>query len=198
LVLASVVGCVGCESQAADLREWRPGDHDHTEQPGRDQVSVADGGPQNPLAAHGISDVVLVAWRQKCVRCHGTIGRGDGPQASMYAPPDLSDEKRQAALTDPDIHQLIRAGRGKMPAFDLPDSTLEGLVKLVRLIGGGPEPAAAASGAPPGSAAPVASGTAQSPTAPHPSPGRPPSPSPSPATRAGGTGAATPPSSATP
>lgn len=163
LVVALALACSGCESQAADLREWRPSDHDHTEAPGRDQVDVSDGGPQNPLAAHGITDVVLVAWRQKCVRCHGTIGRGDGPQAAMYSPPNLSDEQRQTQLTDRDIGQVIRTGRGKMPSFDLPDSTIDGLVKLIRLMAMKAQPAASGSAAPPGASAPSAGAPAPPP-----------------------------------
>lgn len=142
-----------CQSEAPDLREWKPSDHDHTSEPGRDQVDVSDPGA-NPLSAHGISEVVLLGWRQNCVRCHGVIGRGDGSQASATRPPDLTNPERQAQLTDADIKTVIRQGRGLMPAHDLPDSTLDGLVKLIRLLNASGKGMAA----PSGSAAPAASG----------------------------------------
>lgn len=198
VVLLASFASLGCDAEAPDLREWKPTDHDHTEAPGRDQVDVADGGAQNPLAAHGISDVVLVAWKQKCVTCHGTIGRGDGPQARMYAPPDLSDTKRQGEISDEDIAQVIKNGRGKMPAFDLPDSTIEGLVKLVRLIGGAADaPAGADSAAPAGSGAPPASATPHAATAPSTAPAQP-QPTPAAARPAGAGGSSARPTPAAP
>src|SRR5687768_11232083 len=115
---AAVVGLslviLACKSEAADLREWKPSDHDHTAQPGNDQVDVSDPAA-NPLSAHGISEVVLLSWRQSCVRCHGIIGRGDGPNAAMTRPPDLTNPERQAQLTDAAIASVIRQGRGLMP-----------------------------------------------------------------------------------
>ena len=148
---------VACKSEAHDLREWKPSDHDHTSEPGRDQVDVSDTETNNPLSAHGISEVVLLGWRQNCVRCHGVIGRGDGAQAASTRPPDLTNPERQAQLSDTDIKTVIRQGRGLMPAHDLPDSTIDGLVKLVRLLnasGKGVAEAPAGSAVPPGSAAP--------------------------------------------
>ncbi|HEU5076193.1 MAG TPA: cytochrome c, partial [Polyangiaceae bacterium] len=148
-ILGLSLFAIACKSEAHDLREWKPSDHDHTSEPGRDQVDVSDPA-SNPLSAHGISEVVLLGWRQNCVRCHGVIGRGDGSQAAATRPPDLTDPERQAQLTDADIKTVIRQGRGLMPAHDLPDSTIDGLVKLVRLLNssGRGMAAAAASAAP--------------------------------------------------
>jgi len=122
-----------CERDAPDVREWRPSDHDHTDNPAPAQVDVSDAGARGGML-HGIDEVVLVAWRQNCTTCHGIIGRGDGPQAPMTRPRNLSDAAWQASVTDNAIAQTIRRGRGAMPAFDLPEATLTGLVKLVRLF----------------------------------------------------------------
>jgi hypothetical protein len=167
-VLGLSLFTVACKSEAHDLREWKPSDHDHTSEPGRDQVDVSDPAA-NPLSAHGISEVVLLGWRQNCVRCHGVIGRGDGSQAGATRPPDLTNPERQAQLTDADIKAVIRQGRGLMPAHDLPDSTLDGMVKLIRLlnasgkgVAAGPGSASAAASAEPapGASAPVPAASA--------------------------------------
>src|SRR5690606_859770 len=109
---ALAASVLACAAPAADLREWTPSDHDHTSKPSQGQVDVSDPA-QNPLSAHGVSEVALLAWRQNCVRGHGVIGRGDGPQAALYRPPDLTDPERQEQLSDTEISTVIRNGRGQ-------------------------------------------------------------------------------------
>jgi cytochrome c oxidase cbb3-type subunit 3 len=142
-----------CNEQPPDLREWHPSDHDHTTNPGNDQVEGGpDAGTAPELAAHGLNEVVIVAWEQNCVRCHGRFGRGDGPQGPMVHAADLTNAKWQATASDDDIFKFIRDGRGLMPAFPLPDETLRALVQLIRLLGQATAPGASASAAPAGSA----------------------------------------------
>jgi mono/diheme cytochrome c family protein len=148
---AILLAVLGCSRAPADLREWTPSDHDHTQDPTGAQVPA-----NQPSSAgmFGISEVVLAAWRQNCTTCHGAIGRGDGPQAAMTKPRDLTDPGWQATLSDADIASVIKTGRGAMPAFELPESTVDGLVRLVRLLDptrartsdGGPEQAPADAG----------------------------------------------------
>lgn len=125
-------GCFGCNETPADLREWRPTDHDHTANPNADQVQVTDAGSSEP--GHGLDDVTIVAWQQNCTGCHGTLGRGDGPQGPMLHAADLSRPDWQAATTDEAIAATIRQGRGKMPAFPLPETTITRLVQLIRML----------------------------------------------------------------
>jgi mono/diheme cytochrome c family protein len=147
---------LGCNERPADVREWRVTDHDHTDNPGSGQVQVdpADAGAP---AVPGLEDVTIVAWQQNCTRCHGQLGRGDGPQGPMVKATNLSDPTWQGAVSDAQITASIKNGKGAMPAFPLPDGTIANLVKLVRMMnaaraGGHP------SAAPSSSAAPVTSG----------------------------------------
>ncbi|HEY3496007.1 MAG TPA: cytochrome c [Polyangiaceae bacterium] len=142
----------GCSQQPSDLREWRAADHDHTTNPGEGQVQGGpDAGTAPELAAHGLNEVAIVAWQQNCTRCHGSLGRGDGPQGVPLRATDFSNAAWQGAVSDEQILKSIRDGKGAMPAFPLPESTLKPLVQLVRLFGRASAPPASASAAPSGS-----------------------------------------------
>jgi cytochrome c oxidase cbb3-type subunit 3 len=158
LLLLSVLAC---NEQPPDLREWRVADHDHTDNPNSDQVQVDpnDAGAQAPP---GLEDVTIVAWKQNCTRCHGQLGRGDGPQGPMVKATDLADATWQQSVNDQQIARSIKEGKGAMPASNLPDSTIEKLVKLVRMMGKAQRAAeaSAASAAPSSSTPPRAASAA--------------------------------------
>lgn len=165
----------GCNNAPADMREWRATDHDHVTNPGSDQVQGGpDAGVSPELAKHGLNEVTIASWQQNCVRCHGRLGRGDGPQGPMLRATDLTDPRWQAAVSDEQMMKSIREGKGSMPAFDLPESTLRPLVALIRLFARAHGPAPADSGVPSASAGasavpparPSPSGTARAPAAP--------------------------------
>jgi mono/diheme cytochrome c family protein len=132
LMVASALafGVAACNRAPSDLREWRASDHDQADNPA--QEGQVDG--SNSLASLGIDEVTLAAWRENCVKCHGPMGRGDGPQGAMTRARDLSDAAFQAATPDEAIANTIRQGRGMMPAFNLPANTVSALVRLVRLF----------------------------------------------------------------
>ena len=137
-VLASLLAALSlmslaCNDTPADLRPWRVSDHDHTANPNADQVQVTDAGSAE-AANHGLDDVTIVAWQQNCTSCHGALGRGDGPQGQLLHAADLSRPDWQATVTDEAIASTIRTGRGKMPAFNLPDATIGRLVALIRML----------------------------------------------------------------
>jgi mono/diheme cytochrome c family protein len=167
-----LVATFACSQRPADTREWRPSDHDHTENPGSDQVQVDPKDAGTP-AVPGLEDVTIVAWEQNCTQCHGQLGRGDGPRGPMLKATNLSDPAWQGSVTDQQIAATIKLGKGNMPAFKLPDVTIVNLVKLVRMMNiarlqAHAEAAASASAAPSGSAgkpAPKPSGTAPAPKA---------------------------------
>jgi hypothetical protein len=105
----------------------------------------------------GIDEVVLTTWKQKCTICHGMIGQGDGPRGRETGARNLGDAAWQSTVSDDVLAASIRDGKGNMPAQALPDSTIAGLVQLVRKM--------APQLAPAGSAAPAPSGAPPAPPA---------------------------------
>ncbi|MCK6534864.1 MAG: cytochrome c [Polyangiaceae bacterium] len=146
LVLGALA--LGCNQAPSDVRPWRATDHDHTESPNAAQTDMTDGGQTGVM---GVDEVALAAWRANCVPCHGVIGRGDGPKGPSVKARDLTDAAWQAGVTDEQIASSIRQGKGQMPKFDLPASSVEQLVRLIRLLDARRAEAPAAPEAPPAS-----------------------------------------------
>lgn len=75
---------------------------------------------KNPVAR---TDAAIAAARaiylEQCSQCHGDTGKGDGPEAAMYAvkPPDMTDAKMMDEMTDGEIFYKISEGRQPMPGF---------------------------------------------------------------------------------
>jgi mono/diheme cytochrome c family protein len=127
------------------LTEWTPGDHHSTDDdklaPGMRQQAPAGTGQQarqGGSAANGseVTQLVDLAWRQQCSSCHGPAGKGDGQMGPMMKAPDLTREEWQSQVTDAQIAASIKSGKGKMPAFNMPDPVIEGLVARVRATRG--------------------------------------------------------------
>ena len=120
-----------------DLPEWTPGDHANVDKPAQGQVDTSKARPgMSKLEQQGVNDVILATWKQNCVPCHGVIGRGDGPQAKVFHPPDLTNPQWQKNAIDSEIRFTLKKGKGRMPAFaHLPEQTVTGLIKLVRMLG---------------------------------------------------------------
>lgn len=114
------------------------------------EASAAESDRKNPVPR---SDETLRAgralWRAHCETCHGTKGKGDGPNARLHerrkghAPRNLTDPAVQENLTDGDIFFRIGKGvvEGKniiMPAYEtkVPDEADRWkLVLFVRELG---------------------------------------------------------------
>jgi hypothetical protein len=75
----------------------------------------------------------------------------------MVRATDLTNPRWQSTATDDGIVKVIREGRGLMPAFPLPETTLRSFVQLIRLLGQATAAASSASAAGSVSAAPNAS-----------------------------------------
>jgi Cytochrome C oxidase, cbb3-type, subunit III len=130
-----LLATLGCQKPAADLREWKPQDHSNTTNAAA-QAKQSDG-KASPAPA-GLDEVTIATWSAKCVLCHGRIGKGDGPQAAMFQPRDLTDPAWQASVSDQRIAEVIQKGFNKMPGFALPEPTLSNMVQLIRRLNANP------------------------------------------------------------
>jgi hypothetical protein len=129
LAAALALALGGCDRGPSEVREWKPEDHD--------QPASAPGQVTARPGTEGLDPTLInVAWNNNCRTCHGPVGRGDGPQGPMVRAPDLTREEWQANISDEEIAATIRKGKNKMPAFDLPDQVVQGLVQRIRAARG--------------------------------------------------------------
>jgi mono/diheme cytochrome c family protein len=140
-ILAAAICASACDRPpSGDVKDWTPADHDRAE----DKQRIAQGGqPNAPNAGGGASAsqqnaaaIIEATWKQQCTTCHGGLGKGDGPNSPMFKPADLTREEWQAKVSDADIANVIRNGKGKMPKFELPDPILQGVVARIRFYRG--------------------------------------------------------------
>jgi mono/diheme cytochrome c family protein len=136
MVLGVSFSLAGCERDASGLTEWTPADHDHQTEPktrGRNNLAAVNQRKVNPRAAPSQRNQVIdVTWAKQCATCHGRRGKGDGPSSTMVKARDLTTPEFQANVSDEQLKKVIREGKDKMPAFNLPDSIIDGLVEHVR------------------------------------------------------------------
>lgn len=135
LVVAFTLGACDRPPSADKAREWTPADHDQL-----DPAQKVGSGPQvagKPAATQaGNRTLIEITWMQSCSACHGETGHGDGPNGPMVKAPDLTRGDWQSTVTDAEIAERIKTGKGLMPKFDMPDSTLQGLVARIRALRG--------------------------------------------------------------
>jgi mono/diheme cytochrome c family protein len=125
LAASAVPALGGCDRGPSEVREWTVDDHD--------QPPSAAGQVTARPGTEGVDPSLIdLAWRRNCATCHGAAGRGDGPQGPMVRAPDLTREEWQANISDDEMATIIRKGKNKMPAFDLPDQVVQGLVQRIR------------------------------------------------------------------
>ncbi len=131
LAAAAATACDKPPSDA-DLKEWGPGDHDRVE----DKQRAAQGGQPGQGGAQNAEALIEATWKTQCSACHGVIGKGDGPNAPMFKPADLTNAEWQGKVTDAEIAATIKNGKGKMPKLDAPDPIINGLVARIRFYRG--------------------------------------------------------------
>ena len=75
-------------------------------------------------------------YAQRCLGCHGTRGRGDGPVAASFPlpVPNFRATVKQKSVVQ--IRKIIREGKGMMPAYGpaLSGAEIQDMVFMVRLL----------------------------------------------------------------
>lgn len=80
-------------------------------------------------------------YAERCVQCHGVLGRGDGPAAPRPRPTNLSDRVWQSNVTNARLRAVLVSGGGAVGKSALmppnPDlakrpEDLDGLIAVVR------------------------------------------------------------------
>ena len=70
-------------------------------------------------------------YQEKCMLCHGTDGKGDGPAAAALSPAPQDFRTSQFWGTK-DVDQLIattvKNGKGQMPAFGLGQDEIKAII----------------------------------------------------------------------
>jgi mono/diheme cytochrome c family protein len=132
LISVSLLAIGGCGKKAE--REWSPTDHDRVDETPSgpqqaQQQAPRTAAPLASVAAAGPADV----WRSTCAPCHGATGKGDGPAGRALRAPDLT--ALQGRATDEQLANVIKNGRGQMPAYgSFPPELVGGLVKHIRSL----------------------------------------------------------------
>ncbi|HEX4209871.1 MAG TPA: cytochrome c [Candidatus Binataceae bacterium] len=103
-------------------------------------------GVNTQAGAAGDAQAWSKLFAQDCARCHGSSGKGDGPDlAKIHAdsPPDnLSDKGINAELSDYKIRKIVTGGgpavdkSSKMPAFGskLSPAQIEDVIAFIRTL----------------------------------------------------------------
>jgi len=79
-------------------------------------------------------DTGKALYEEKCLICHGTNGKGDGPAAAALspAPKDFNNPEfwRQKNV-DQIITKQVKNGKGAMPAFSLNDDEIKAIIDFM-------------------------------------------------------------------
>lgn len=104
-------------------------------------VVTAGAGLSGLLMAPSIAQAADVAngkkvYADKCARCHGTSGKGDGPKAETLEkkPADYTDEKKMGEFTDAQLKKITLEGKQPMPAYQgkVSDKDLDDVIAYIR------------------------------------------------------------------
>lgn len=122
-----------CSPDPGPTREWNKADHDKA-----DQGPNRGGRVKQRVEVSDEPELMELTWSKNCQRCHGATGKGDGPMGPAVQAPDLTRAEFLERVTDGQIVEIVRLGKGKMPPFEaLPARAVELLVKRIR-SGGAP------------------------------------------------------------
>jgi cytochrome c6 len=74
-------------------------------------------------------------YKQKCAGCHGAAGKGDTASGKALKVKDFASEEVRK-MSDEDLSEAIRDGKGKMPAYakSLKPDEIKAMVAYVRSL----------------------------------------------------------------
>ena len=88
------------------------------------------------LVGCGRNERMDALYAQRCLNCHGVMGRGDGPIAAFLPvlPPDFRDTVERKSKSQ--IRRVIAGGNGLMPAFEpaLSPAEINDMLQMVRFL----------------------------------------------------------------
>ncbi len=72
-------------------------------------------------------------YNEKCQFCHGIKGNGDGPAAASLSPKpaNFNDRKVWQEYDEKKMTDIIRSGKGMMPAFDLKPDEIKAVIDYI-------------------------------------------------------------------
>jgi mono/diheme cytochrome c family protein len=92
-----------------------------------------------PAPATAPADPGATVFSQNCSPCHGPQGRGDGPAAKALkpSPRNFHDQSYMATRTDAQLLEVIRKGKGSMPAWGtrLSEEQVAAVLAHIRSLG---------------------------------------------------------------
>jgi mono/diheme cytochrome c family protein len=134
---------------AAALWAWGCGGGQQTATPAQNETATqtqttGTETPTTTAADGGKYPAELVAagqkvYQERCVLCHGAEGRGDGVGAAALNPKPRNhhDQAYMHSLTDEDILNVIKNGKGQMPKWEgiLTEEQMTQVISYVRKLG---------------------------------------------------------------
>jgi mono/diheme cytochrome c family protein len=72
-------------------------------------------------------------YNEKCQFCHGIKGDGNGPAAASMnpRPADFNNPKFWQEFDEKKMNDVIRSGRGMMPAFDMKPDEVKAVIDYI-------------------------------------------------------------------